>query len=304
MDCVNITKFADVSSFDAKDDVIHYTYFVENCGTTTLTGIEVTDNRTTVIPTGTIPTSLPPGANFTATASYTVTQDDIDNCTPIINTAWVNATGCVDTSDTSDPISVTNAATSGINITKVADTLGPVSPDQVITYNITVCNTGAKTLYNVQVNDNLTGHYDVGTLAPGQCSGLLTGTHMVTSQDVTNGSVVNLAEANATDGCGDAVDASATVTLRVNTDCCTCAPYPQFTYTKTGTTVQFTDTSTGPLAVQWFWQFGDGQWSFAQNPVHPYSNPGRYTVEMGIKWVDCDGKVSNKWTTVTKTVNV
>jgi uncharacterized repeat protein (TIGR01451 family) len=218
----------------------------------------------------------------------------------------VNATGCADTSDTSDPVSVANTATSGINITKVADTLGPVNPDQVITYTITVCNTGAKTLKNVQVNDNLTGNYNIGTLLPGQCTvPPLTGQHTVTSTDITNGSVVNFAVATAVDGCGNQVSDSATVTLQVNTACCWCAPSPDYSYTKlSGTDVQFTDTSTGPLAVQWYWQFGDGSYIYERNPVHTYAKRGSYKVVLYIKWVDCNGVVSDHWKSVTKTISV
>jgi PKD repeat protein len=41
--------------------------------------------------------------------------------------------------------------------------------------------------------------------------------------------------------------------------------------------VQFTDTSKGNPDT-WFWNFGDGQTSTAQNPVHQYNNPGTYSV--------------------------
>lgn len=40
--------------------------------------------------------------------------------------------------------------------------------------------------------------------------------------------------------------------------------------------VRFTDLSTG--AVSWFWDFGDGGYSQAQNPAHTYKEPGSYYV--------------------------
>ncbi|MEM6263235.1 MAG: PKD domain-containing protein, partial [Bacteroidota bacterium] len=48
-----------------------------------------------------------------------------------------------------------------------------------------------------------------------------------------------------------------------------------------GNTVQFTDTSIpdAPL-VSWQWDFGDGNTSTAQNPVHTYTTQGTYTVEL------------------------
>jgi len=44
-------------------------------------------------------------------------------------------------------------------------------------------------------------------------------------------------------------------------------------------TVQFTDTSTGSPA-SWNWDFGDNTISDAQNPVHTYSNGGKFTVRL------------------------
>jgi PKD repeat protein len=45
-------------------------------------------------------------------------------------------------------------------------------------------------------------------------------------------------------------------------------------------TVVFTDRSTGPPA-SYYWEFGDGQTSTLQNPVHKYYN-GRYTVNLTV----------------------
>ena len=43
--------------------------------------------------------------------------------------------------------------------------------------------------------------------------------------------------------------------------------------------VTFTDRSTGSL-VSWSWSFGDGTSSIEKNPVHTYSNTGRFTVRL------------------------
>jgi PKD repeat protein len=45
--------------------------------------------------------------------------------------------------------------------------------------------------------------------------------------------------------------------------------------------VQFTDTSDGNPG-KWLWQFGDGSYSFQQNPYHLYRNAGVYTVKLTV----------------------
>ncbi|MDI6867655.1 PKD domain-containing protein [Methanoculleus sp.] len=45
--------------------------------------------------------------------------------------------------------------------------------------------------------------------------------------------------------------------------------------------VAFTDTSTGG-PVSWSWNFGDGNTSTAQNPVHTYTAAGTYTVSLSV----------------------
>jgi PKD repeat protein len=61
------------------------------------------------------------------------------------------------------------------------------------------------------------------------------------------------------------------------------APFASFTSDVTtgapGLTVQFYDTSTG-VPTSWYWDFGDGTTSTAQNPVHTYANSGYYTVSL------------------------
>jgi PKD repeat protein len=44
--------------------------------------------------------------------------------------------------------------------------------------------------------------------------------------------------------------------------------------------VQFTESSTGPAAVTWFWDFGDGTNVSVKNPVHCYNKSGNYTVTL------------------------
>ena len=53
-----------------------------------------------------------------------------------------------------------------------------------------------------------------------------------------------------------------------------------FSYTATNLTFNFTDLT--PNANSWSWDFGDGNTSTVQNPVHTYSTPGIYTVSLSV----------------------
>lgn len=54
---------------------------------------------------------------------------------------------------------------------------------------------------------------------------------------------------------------------------------PAYTAVPSGSTVTFTDGSTSSVSVaSWFWDFGDGNTSTQQNPIHSYASVGTYTV--------------------------
>ncbi|NLZ30333.1 MAG: PKD domain-containing protein [Methanomicrobiales archaeon] len=51
-------------------------------------------------------------------------------------------------------------------------------------------------------------------------------------------------------------------------------------------TVRFSAESTGNMKP-WFWTFGDGGTSTAQNPMHTYKTPGNYTVNLSVEGEIC-----------------
>jgi gliding motility-associated-like protein len=81
------------------------------------------------------------------------------------------------------------------------------------------------------------------------------------------------------DGCID------TVTQLVITD-----PIPDMNFAPDAVsgcedfTAQFYDSSlvSGGTIVNWFWDFGDGNFSFGQNPVHTYNDPGNFYVSLTV----------------------
>src|SRR5690606_27120138 len=100
--------------------------------------------------------SLAPGAETTFTATYTVTQTDVNNG-HVHNTA--TATGVPPSGppvDDEDEEDVPFTPAPGIELTKTASA-GPHAVGDVITYSFKVQNTGNVTLSNVTVSDPLPG---------------------------------------------------------------------------------------------------------------------------------------------------
>lgn len=63
------------------------------------------------------------------------------------------------------------------------------------------------------------------------------------------------------------------------TDTYAVAPNASFNTSLNGLTLTCTDTSSGG-PTNWVWDFGDGNTSNAQNPVHTYASSGTYTVQL------------------------
>ncbi len=58
-------------------------------------------------------------------------------------------------------------------------------------------------------------------------------------------------------------------------------PEASFTFVKNHLEVSFYNTSSG--SQFWIWDFGDGQYSNAENPIHEYAEPGIYPVNLYIE---------------------
>lgn len=64
------------------------------------------------------------------------------------------------------------------------------------------------------------------------------------------------------------------------------APISLYTFSTNSQVVTFTDNSTG--AISWLWDFGDGNTSTLQNPVHYYSSLGSYIVTLTVSNGTCN----------------
>ena len=73
-------------------------------------------------------------------------------------------------------------------------------------------------------------------------------------------------------------------------------PIADFTYSVSGDTVTFTDTSSGNIEG-WYWEFGDGETSTNQNPTHTYTL-GEQDYEVTLVVSDENGLISDATKTV------
>ncbi|WP_188444649.1 DUF7507 domain-containing protein, partial [Belliella aquatica] len=198
---------------------------VENDGDFTLTNVGVSDALPglSAITQTSGTTTLAPGRSAEFTATYTITQADVDNGS-VVNTAIATGTpptGTDVTATDTETITVDiSAATASISIAKSASQ-STYGLGDVITYTFTVENDGDFTLTNVGVSDALPGLSAITqssgttTLAPGG-SAEFTATYTITQTDVDNGSVVNTAIATGTPPTGTDVTATDTETITVD----------------------------------------------------------------------------------------
>ena len=204
-------------------DVVTYTFVGTNTGNVTMTNALVFDPMAGLSPITCIPaqlSTLAPAATIGCSATYTVTQADVD-AGSISNTATING---LDPS--SNPVTktasktVTTDQTASLSCTKSASPNSGVVAGDTVTYSLAGTNSGKVTLHNVTVTDPLPGlgtftctPSTPATLAPGapiNCRAAYT----VTQADVDAGSIANTATIAGLDTKNNPVDqtASATVT--------------------------------------------------------------------------------------------
>ncbi|WP_283774039.1 gliding motility-associated C-terminal domain-containing protein, partial [Aquiflexum sp. TKW24L] len=185
---LSITKTATESTFAAVGDVLNYTIVVTNTGNVTLNNISVTDPLTGL---NTVIGTLAPLASESIPTSYTVTQTDLDNGF-VTNRATASGVSTNDEPvEDSDEITVVASENPSIEVIKTTESASFSEIGQVVTYTITVKNTGNVTLTNLLVSDPLTGLAQIiPSLAPGQSIAITT-EYTVQLEDLNVGSITN-----------------------------------------------------------------------------------------------------------------
>jgi uncharacterized repeat protein (TIGR01451 family) len=226
---LTLTKTATPASVTAAGQTITYHYLVANTGNATLRGLSVTETQFSGSgppPVVTCPvTTLAPATSTTCTATYTVSQEDLDGG-PITNTATASGTSPAGSSvrSAASTAIVTTAPTAGLTLRKTASPTTVTGAGQTIRYQYLLTNTGGVTLTDVSVTDTAfsgTGPHPTPacpttTLAPQETT-TCTAEYVTTAADVTAGSVVDTAVATGIPSGGDPIvsdPSSATVVVR------------------------------------------------------------------------------------------
>jgi len=196
-----VIKTAQNPVFDTVGDVINYTYEVENTGNTTITNaVSVSDDKIASVACPALPAGgLLPTQTLTCTASYAVTQADID-------AGFVtNLASATDGTTTSPNVSETATADQmpALSVVKTPVVVNFNVPGDTAEFVYFVTNTGNTTITApISVSDNRIATVNcpalpAGGLLPGDAL-TCTAIYVVTQQDLDNGSVTNLA--SGTDG--------------------------------------------------------------------------------------------------------
>ena len=160
-----VDKTVDDATDVQAGQVLTYSYRVVNTGNVTLTDVTLTDSHTSAA--GTAPLSLSnggvivtllPGDEATLTASYTVTQEDVDAGNDITNAVSGTATppGTLTPPEANDTETVTvESPTPEITALKSVSSSTGTGVGDTVTFDITVTNTGNVTLDTVNLTDTL-----------------------------------------------------------------------------------------------------------------------------------------------------
>ncbi|MGN7798282.1 DUF7507 domain-containing protein [Leifsonia sp. 22587] len=215
-----LTKSSSTTAISAVGQKIAYRFEVVNRGDVPVTGLQVVDTEAPPATQGALSpilcpvTDLPPHASTTCTATYTVTQADLDNG-GVTDTATATALDPSMTTVTTPPSRLTiGVPAPGLTVTKSSTTALVSSVGQRVPYTFAVTNSGNVQLFGVQVTDTVAAPGSPGNLTPASCpepslapgeSEVCTAAYTATQADLANGSLRDSAVATASDVTGAAV---------------------------------------------------------------------------------------------------
>jgi uncharacterized repeat protein (TIGR01451 family) len=209
-----IAKAASPTTVHAAGDRVTYTFTVTNTGNLTLHAITVDDtqlppaSQAGLSPVSCPDTTLAPGQFTTCTATYTVTQADLDHGR-VDDTATATGTPPSGSPVSSPPagLTVTAASAAADIVVKSTTTARVTRAGQEVPYSFLVTNTGNVTLAGVTVTDTVAAPSDPAGLSPVTCpdptlapgaSETCTATYTVTQADIDHGGLADSATVTGT----------------------------------------------------------------------------------------------------------
>ncbi|MGI3783125.1 MAG: DUF7507 domain-containing protein, partial [Janthinobacterium lividum] len=225
---LKVTQAVDPTTYDEVGQVLTWTSQVTNFGSTSLRGLEVTDSvpgasdrRCTPVAVG---GTLAAGATTSCTATYVVTQADLDGAAPTSDTVTASAT----TSEQQGPVKASASATAvstgistpGLTLTVTASPTSVSRPGQTLAYTFVARNRGDQTVRHVLVTAPFPGLAALvcspvpqgGTLAPGATT-TCRATRTVAVGDLADDALKDAAKVEATTLAGKRVANSGTVSV-------------------------------------------------------------------------------------------
>ncbi|MBN1374620.1 MAG: hypothetical protein JXA01_00540 [Dehalococcoidia bacterium] len=153
LDGLSLTVTTDVQSASL-GETITYTYVITSTCNTTVSELELTDDRLGII--GLTSSSLEPGENITVSAAYTVGEADFPGpLTGSAGIAGVTESGDSLTASATSMVTL-NPLTSSIEVSMSADKAS-ASVGDTVTYTYTVVNTGEAELSGISLSDSRLG---------------------------------------------------------------------------------------------------------------------------------------------------
>jgi LPXTG-site transpeptidase (sortase) family protein len=197
---IYLEKTADPEIYVAVDDEITYTFVATNDGSFTLSDVTIEDPLPDLSDLTCSPaqhSTLQPGESMTCTATYSITQADINNG-KVENTAVASGVGSNNEEVDDDDGAVVEGPKeeASIHLDKQADPGIYKKVGDQITYTFTVTNNGIYTLMDVMVTDPLFGlsFGPIDEMAPGD-SEVYKYTYTITQADLDAGYIENVATA-------------------------------------------------------------------------------------------------------------
>lgn len=234
-DSITVSKAVDRTEIPPSSAVpgteLTYTFTVRNTGTRTLKSVSIADSIGSIGKITPAKTTLAPGEETTATASYRITAADI-KAGKVVNSATASGTNPSGSSVKSKESRVTTTITgqrTGLTLTKIVDkeslTGDGAKAGAELAYGFKIANTGNVAIEGISISDGLAGISKVTVSWPGAKGRLdagqtATGTasYTVSQDDIDRGSVTNTAKASGTNPTtGETVESNeSSVTTRID----------------------------------------------------------------------------------------